>query len=166
MGVNQRALIRMTDAEIATFVQRSRTATLATNGPGGVPHLVAMWYAVVDGEIWFETKAKSQKVQNLRRDDRVTCLIEDGRTYDVLRGVAIEGNAVISMAPEDIQRVGVSVWERYYGPYTPDQQPQIDALMNNRVVVRVVPTRTRSWDHRKLGLPAMPLSGSTAEYLD
>ncbi|HEY0808091.1 MAG TPA: pyridoxamine 5'-phosphate oxidase family protein, partial [Pseudonocardiaceae bacterium] len=57
----------MTDAEIATFVQRSRTTTLGTNGPGGVPHLVAMWYAVVDGEIWFETKAKSQKVQNLRR---------------------------------------------------------------------------------------------------
>ena len=156
----------MTDAEIATFVQRSRTTTLATNGPSGVPHLVAMWYAVVDGEIWFETKAKSQKVQNLRRDDRVTCLIEDGRTYDALRGVAIEGNAVISAEPEDIQRVGISVWERYYGPYTPDQQPQIDALMNKRVVVRVVPTRTRSWDHRKLGLPAMPLSGSTAEYLD
>jgi PPOX class probable F420-dependent enzyme len=156
----------MTDAEIATFVQRSRTTTLATNGPGGVPHLVAMWYAVVDGEIWFETKAKSQKVQNLRRDDRVTCLIEDGRTYDALRGVAIEGNAIISAEPEDIQRVGISVWERYYGPYTADQQPQIDALMNKRVVVRVVPTRTRSWDHRKLGLPAMPLSGSTAEYLD
>ncbi|HEX9334411.1 MAG TPA: pyridoxamine 5'-phosphate oxidase family protein, partial [Pseudonocardiaceae bacterium] len=128
--------------------------------------LVAMWYAVLDGEIWFETKAKSQKVQNLRRDDRVTCLIEDGRTYDVLRGVAVEGNAVISADPEDILRVGISVWERYYGPYTPDQRPMVDAMMNKRVVVRVVPTRTRSWDHRKLGLPAMPLGGSTAQHLD
>ncbi len=36
----------------------------------GMPHLVAMWYAVLDGEIWFETKAKSQKVVNLRRDNR------------------------------------------------------------------------------------------------
>ena len=165
MGVNQRAQIRMTDAEIAEFVERSRTTTLATNGPAGRPHLVAMWYAVLDGEIWFETKAKSQKVQNLRRDDRVTCLIEDGRTYDVLRGVAVEGNAVISADPEDILRVGISVWERYYGPYTPDQRPMVDAMMNKRVVVRVVPTRTRSWDHRKLGLPAMPLSGTTAEFV-
>lgn len=162
MGVNQRAQVRMSDAEIAAFVERSRTATLATNGPTGVPHLVAMWYAVLDGEIWFETKVKSQKVQNLRRDDRVTCLIEDGMTYDVLRGVSIEGTATISTDPDDILRVGVSVWERYYGPYTDDQRPMVDALMNKRVVVRVVPTRTRSWDHRKLGLPAMPLSGSTA----
>ena len=166
MGVNQRAQIRMTEAEIAEFVERSRTATLATNGPSGLPHLVAMWYAVIDGEIWFETKAKSQKVQNLRRDDRVTCMIEDGRTYDVLRGVAVEGRAVISDDPEDILRVGISVWERYYGPYTADQRPMVDAMMNKRVVVRIVPARTRSWDHRKLGLPAMPLSGSTAEYLE
>jgi len=166
MGVNQRAQIRMSEAEVAEFVERSRTATLATNGPSGLPHLVAMWYAVIDGEIWFETKAKSQKVQNIKRDDRVTCMIEDGRTYDVLRGVAVEGRAVISDDPEDILRVGISVWERYYGPYTDDQRPMVDALMNKRVVVRIVPSRARSWDHRKLGLPAMPIGGSTAEFLD
>jgi PPOX class probable F420-dependent enzyme len=166
VGVNQRAQIRMTDAEIAAFVERSRTTTLATNGPTGTPHLVAMWYAVLDGEIWFETKAKSQKVQNLRRDDRVTCLIEDGQTYDVLRGVAIEGNAVISDNPDDLLRVGISVWERYYGPYTDEQKPLVDQLMNKRVVVRVRPNRVRSWDHRKLGLASMPPSGATAEFLD
>jgi hypothetical protein len=31
--------------------------------------------------------------------------------------------------------------------------------------VRVVPSRMRSWDHRKLGMPAMPVGGSTAAYL-
>jgi PPOX class probable F420-dependent enzyme len=166
VGVNQRAQIKMTEAEIAEFVARSRTATLATNGPQGTPHLVAMWYAVLDGEIWFETKAKSQKVRNLRRDDRVTCLIEDGLTYDVLRGVSIEGTATISDDPEDALRVGIGVWERYFGPYSPDQRPMVEAMMNNRVVVRVVPRRLRSWDHRKLGLEPMPLTGSTAPRLN
>jgi len=28
-----------------------------------------------------------------------------------------------------------------------------------------VPSRLRSWDHRKLGMPAMPIGGSTAQYL-
>jgi hypothetical protein len=28
--------------------------------------------------------------------------------------------------------------------------------------VRIVARRARSWDHRKLGLPAMPVGGSTA----
>jgi PPOX class probable F420-dependent enzyme len=165
MGVNQRAQIRMTADEIAEFVERSRTATLATVGPNGTPHLVAMWYAVLDGEIWFETKAKSQKAVNLRRNDRVTCLIEDGHTYDVLRGVSIEGRAVISDAHDDIMRVGISVWERYTGPYTEELRPAVEQMMHKRVTVRVVPDRIRSWDHRKLGLPPLPLAGSTAEFL-
>jgi hypothetical protein len=37
--------------------------------------------------------------------------------------------------------------------------------MNNRIAVRVRPDRLRSWDHRKLGLADMPVTGSTAEYL-
>src|SRR4051794_23222335 len=106
MGVNQRERIRMTADEIAQFIERSRTATIATIGPEGTPHLIAMWYAVLDGQIWFETKAKSQKIRNLRRDDRITCLIEDGHTYDRLRGVSLEGRGVISEDPEEIWRVG------------------------------------------------------------
>ncbi|MGV9481056.1 pyridoxamine 5'-phosphate oxidase family protein, partial [Gordonia aichiensis] len=110
MGTNQRQQIVMSDAEIAAFVDRSRTATLATYGADGGIHLVAMWYGVIDGEIWFETKAKSQKAVNLGRDARCSVLIEDGDTYDTLRGVAFEGLAEIYNDPDNCHRVGVSVW--------------------------------------------------------
>jgi PPOX class probable F420-dependent enzyme len=165
VGTNQRASIVMTEAEIAEFLTNSRTATMGTIGLSGLPHLVAMWYAVVDGQLWFETKAKSQKAVNLRRDDRITVLVEDGHTYDQLRGVSLEGRGILLDDPDTALKVGISVWERYYGPYTDDQRPSVEALMNKRVVVRVDVERTRSWDHRKLGLPAMPVAGSTAEHL-
>ncbi|MCU1469753.1 MAG: F420-dependent protein [Glaciihabitans sp.] len=152
----------MSDAEIADFVATSRAGTLATVGGDGQPHLTAMWYGVVDGEIWFETKAKSQKAVNLRRDPRITFLLEDGLTYDTLRGVSFEGTAEIVEDPEAVFRVGVSVWERYTGPYTEEQRPAVEMMMNGRIAVRLVAKRVRSWDHRKLGLPAMPLAGSTA----
>ncbi|WP_174183960.1 pyridoxamine 5'-phosphate oxidase family protein [Nocardia barduliensis] len=166
MGVNQRAQIVMSDTEIIEFLQRSRIATLATIGPNGTPHLTAMWYALIDGEIWFETKAKSQKAVNLRRDPRVTCMVEAGQTYDQLRGVSIEGRAEIIEDAEKLFAVGVSVWERYNGPYSEQVRPMVEAMLHKRVAVRVVPERLRSWDHRKLGLPAMPLAGSTAQPLD
>ena len=163
MGTNQRNQIVMTDAEIAEFVARSRTGTMATIGPDGQPHLVAMWYGVLDGEIWVETKAKSQKAVNLRRDPRVSFLIEDGMTYDSLRGVSFEGVAEIVEDPDTIFKVGVSVWERYNGPYTDDLKPAVDMMLNKRIGIRLRPSRTRSWDHRKLGMPAMPIAGSTAQ---
>jgi PPOX class probable F420-dependent enzyme len=165
MGTNERSKIAMTDEEVATYLERSRTATMATNGPTGTPHVVAMWYALIDGQIWFETKAASQKAQNLRRDDRITCMVEDGLTYDVLRGVSIEGRATIVEDPDLLWQVGVSVWERYSGPYTDEMKPFVEFMLNKRVAVRVDAERVRSWDHRKLGMEPMALGGSTAEFI-
>jgi PPOX class probable F420-dependent enzyme len=165
MGVNQRQQIVMSDDEIAQFLTEQRVATLATIAPSGQPHLVAMWYAVIDGVVWFETKAKSQKAVNLRRDNRVTVMVETGHTYDTLRGVALEGHATIVDDPDALWAVGVSVWERYTGPYTEEARPMVELMLAKRVAVRVDVTRIRSWDHRKLGLPALPLGGSTAAHL-
>jgi PPOX class probable F420-dependent enzyme len=162
MGTNQRSQITMSDEEVAAFVERSRTATMATVGPTGMPHLVAMWYAVIDGQIWFETKSASQKAQNLRRDDRLTCMIEDGLTYDTLRGVSLEGRGVIVEEPQALWDIGINVWERYTGPYREDAKPMIEAMLRKRVAVRLDVERVRSWDHRKLGMPAMPVGGTTA----
>lgn len=162
MGTNQRQQIVMTDNEIADFVARSRTATLATSGPDGSIHLVAMWYGVVDDAIWFETKAKSQKAVNLRRNPRCSVLIEDGDTYGTLRGVAFEGTGEILEDADTCLRVGISVWERYTAPYTEEARPLVEQMMNKRVAIRLVPERVRSWDHRKLGLPDMPVAGNTA----
>jgi PPOX class probable F420-dependent enzyme len=171
MGINQRAAVAMTDDEVSAFVVRSRTATLATRGPDGVPHLVAMWFGWFDGSLWFETKAKSQKAVNLRRDPTVVVMIEAGDTYDQLRGVSIEGTAHLVEDPgpfdpkDEYWAAAVNVYERYHGPYSEEARPLVELMMNKRIVVRVEPVRVRSWDHRKLGLPAMPLGGTTAAHL-
>jgi len=166
MGTNERSRITMAEDEVTAYIERSRTCTMATIGPSGQPHLVAMWYAVVDGQVWFETKAKSQKVANLRRDDRITVSIEDGLTYDTLRGVALEGRATVVEDPDALWAVGVSVWERYNGPYSEEVKPFVEFMLNKRVAVRVDIERVRSWDHRKLGMDPTPVGGSTAEFLE
>ena len=116
----------MSDEEIVEFIERSRTATMATVLPDGRPHLVAMWYAVVDGEIWFETKAKSQKAVNLRRDPTDH---GDDRGRPELRhparGVDRRAAEIVD-DPETNLRVGISVWERYTGPYTDEMRPFVD----------------------------------------
>jgi len=166
MGINQRSQVAMTAEEIAEFIPSKRTASLVTIGPTGHPHAVAMWFAVIDGVIWFETKAKAQKTVNIRRDPRATVLVEDGHTYDSLRGVSLEGHCVIVDDPEALWAVGVSVWERYNGPYTDEVKPLVELMLHNRVAVRFDVRRTRSWDHRKLGLDPIPLGGTTAPAID
>ncbi|MDP1820305.1 MAG: PPOX class F420-dependent oxidoreductase [Acidimicrobiales bacterium] len=166
MGTNQRSQITMDDAEVAQFLEEQRVATIATIGPTGHPHLVAMWYAVVDGDMWFETKGKSQKVVNLRRDPRISALVEAGHTYDTLRGVELEGSAEIVEDPDALWAVGVSVWERYNGPYSEEVKPLVEFMLTKRVAVRIRAERSRTWDHRRLGMPAQALGGTTAAFLD
>ncbi|MHB1923724.1 MAG: pyridoxamine 5'-phosphate oxidase family protein, partial [Acidimicrobiales bacterium] len=115
-GVNQRHLIRMTPEEIDDFLAGRRVASLCSINHDGTIHAVAMWYGFLEGAMAFETKAKSQKVQNLRRNPTITCMVEDGDTYDQLRGVELVGRAEIVDDPERLWALGVSVWERYNGP--------------------------------------------------
>lgn len=150
MGENARGLITMTNEEIERFIDEQRTATVATIGPTGIPHLVAMWYAVLDGDIWIETKSKSQKAINLRRDDRISLLIEAGEAYEELRGVSIEGRGITSTDADELWRVGVDVFERHIGPYDEDRRAQVEAMLRNRIAVRIDIERIRSWDHGKL----------------
>jgi PPOX class probable F420-dependent enzyme len=151
MGVNQRANIKMTDEEIDAFLNEQRTMSMATIGPDGGIHLVAMWYGFVDGVIGFETKAKSQKVKNLRRDKRLTVLVEDGVKYEELRGVELAGWGEVIEDPEQLFRLGISVFERYQGPYTEEMKPFVEVMLNKRVLVKLHTDRVVSWDHRKLG---------------
>ena len=154
-GVNQRALIKMSDEEVDAFLHGRRSMTMSTISPDGSIHSVAMWYGFLEGAVAFETKTKSQKVRNLRRDPRLTCLVEDGETYDELRGVSLVGTGEIVDDPARMWELGVSVFERYNAPYTEELKPFVEAMLNKRVVVKLHVDKIVTWDHRKLGLPAM-----------
>jgi PPOX class probable F420-dependent enzyme len=150
MGANERARIRMTDEEVEEFLREPHNMSVATLGPDGRIHLVAMWYGFLDGDVAFETKAKSQKVQNLRRDDRITCLVEEGGAYNELRGVELVGRAEIVEDRDRLWKIGVSVFERHFGPVTSETEPAVEAMLHKRVGVRVQVERVVSWDHGKL----------------
>ena len=149
--MSRRDLIRMNDEEIQAFLQEQRLVQIATIDHDGWPHLIAMWYVLIDGQIAFWTYAKSQKVVNLRRDARLTCLIETGERYDELRGVQVKGRAIISDDHEIVQRIGEAIWERFTGPLNENTRRMVEAQAAKRVAVFMEPVGIVSWDHKKLG---------------
>jgi PPOX class probable F420-dependent enzyme len=150
MGVNRRSEIKMSAQEVDDFLRQERTTTMCSMHPDGSIHAVAMWYAFLDGVLAVETKKKSQKVQNLRRDPRLTFLVEAGERYEELRGVEMVGQARLIEDPDAIWTFAVSMWERYNGPYTEQLRPAVEAMMNNRLVVTLDVSKVVTWDHRKM----------------
>jgi PPOX class probable F420-dependent enzyme len=148
--MSRRDLIKMTDAEVEDYLSGRHTMNVASFNHDGTIHLVAMWYAVVDGDPVFWTFGKSQKIRNLERDPRITLLVETGEEYAELMGVEMVGRASVISDRDAINAIGEAVYVRYFGEIDDDVRPFVHATGAKRLGVRIAVDKVVSWDHRKL----------------
>lgn len=147
---NRRVEIALTSDEQRAMLAGARTAILTTIGPDGVPDPTAMWFVVDhDGGIAMRTYAKSQKVRNIERDPRVAVLIEDGESYDALRGLQLTGRIELSRDIDDVLDVVDGLARKYSGVDGIDRDAMTD-YASKQVVMRLHVDRVVSWDHGKL----------------
>ena len=144
---SRRDQITMTGDELRSFLDEQRVVTCATIGPNGRPHLMPLWYVVDGDDLIGWTYAKSQKAKNLERDPRATLQIEAGVQYEELRGAMMECD--VELARENVEAFGTALFARY-APGV-DVSEMIAQQAPKRVGLRFTPTRTVTWDHRKLG---------------
>ena len=141
----------MSDEEVRAFLDEKMVMQCATNGPRGLPHMVALWFVADGGELRGWTYAKSQKARNLERDPRATLGLEEGVQYHELRGVMFECDVRIERDPAAVEGYGLELFERYAGELNDDVRAMVAKQAQKRVGLTFLPTRTVSWDHRKLG---------------
>jgi nitroimidazol reductase NimA-like FMN-containing flavoprotein (pyridoxamine 5'-phosphate oxidase superfamily) len=164
--VGRREQIRMSDCEVAAFLEHERTVTCATIGPRGWPHLMPLWYVLREPSgapsavrVWSWTYAASQKVKNLEREPRATLQVEAGESYEELRGVMLESEVVVHRDTETVAALGQEIFRRYASPRgqppAPRLAPEVEAMVPaqaaKRVALEFVERRRATWDHRKLG---------------
>jgi PPOX class probable F420-dependent enzyme len=141
----------MSADEVAAFLAAPRTLNIATVGADGAIHIVAMWYTMHGECPVFTTYGRSQKVVNLRRDPRLTGLVESGHQYDELRGVEIIGTARIVDDPAEVLDVVRELSVKYSGRSLAHDAEKAAA---RRVAIILEPKRVISWDHSKLATVA------------
>jgi PPOX class probable F420-dependent enzyme len=144
---HERTAIGMGADEVQEYLGRGRIMTVASFSADGTVHLVPMWYALVDGAPVMWTNGRSQKIVNLRRDPRVTALVESGEEYIDLAGVQLVGRAELIEGQEPVLEIGRLVAQRYALPAT---EEILQYQATKRVGIRIVTDRVTSWDHQKL----------------
>jgi nitroimidazol reductase NimA-like FMN-containing flavoprotein (pyridoxamine 5'-phosphate oxidase superfamily) len=154
--MSRRGLIQMSDAEVREFLDASKTIILISNGVGGFPHPMPMWFGLdPDGSVRMTTFRASQKVKNLQRDPRVSLLAESGEQYAELMGVVIYGRAQIIDDLDVVTQTLVAVTTRGQPALDPAAREGMKKVVAKtaakRVCILVEPERIVSWDHRKLG---------------
>ena len=148
-----REAVKLTEDETRGLLEDNLKVQVATIGPDGAPHLSTLFYVLDDeGRIAFWTYGRSQKILNLRRDPRISALVEDGTDYFELRGVSINGTAELVEDYDDIVALGGKVARAMVGGADLGEfgDDIVKKQARKRVGVIVVPDKVASWDHRKM----------------
>ncbi|MDN5894185.1 MAG: pyridoxamine 5'-phosphate oxidase family protein [Nocardioides sp.] len=154
-----RDAVRMDEAELEDFLRANTKVQVATIQRDGAAHLTTLFYDLLESNrIAFWTYGRSQKIRNLERDPRITCLVEDGTDYFELRGASIKGTAEIVRDQDRLLEIGTAVAMRMVGVKRSDELGEIGIgevrrQAQKRVAVIVTPDRISTWDHRKMSGP-------------
>lgn len=150
--MNKRDAIQLSDDEREAYLATAPTIILITVGGDGYPHAVPMWFlADDDGLVSMTTYGRSQKVVNIRRNPRVALLVESGVRYDELKGVLVRGQAEVLEDEALCLQVLKGIHTKHVGALASGIEEGMRAQARKRVVLKVIPERVASWDHRKLG---------------
>ena len=154
-------VIAMSAGELTSFLGEQRTCRFATSGPDG-PHVAPVWF-VWDGQaLWVYSLTRSQRWANLARDPRVAVVVDEGHHYHELRGVEIEGEAVVVGPVPRTGEEGENYPElaeperrmaaKYFGHASLAADGGGSEMTHDgrHAWLRITPRKMVSWDFRKL----------------
>lgn len=154
--------LALDDAQLDELMTSSWNLRIATLGADGRINLTPLWFGWADGRVY--AYCRGQKVVNLRRDPRVTVLVDRNERFPELQGVMFQGVARVleDVAAEaddpHLDAVRAQMGVKYAGghgepaPAPGGEPPRFAASARGRhwrwVVVE--PTHVVTWDNTKL----------------
>ena len=104
----------MTTEEALDFLSTgTRTAKVAWVASDGRPHVAPIWFVVEDGDILFATSAEAGKSRAMRRDARVSLVVDvEEPPYAFVK---VDGTVEFTEDLDEVLRVATLVGGRYMG---------------------------------------------------
>jgi PPOX class probable F420-dependent enzyme len=139
----------MTDEERDAFLAETRTCRVASLGRDGAPHVTPLWFAWDGSSLWLTSIVKSQRWTDIRRDNRVSVIVDAGVEFTELHGVELRGVAeVVGEVPRTGEPVPALVTpERIFADKYAGGQMHHDG---RHAWLRLTPEKIVSWDFRKV----------------
>ena len=129
----------MTPDEIHAFLRHgTRTAKLATSGPGEQPHVMPVWFVLDGEEMVFTTWGDSVKGRNLRRNPRAAIVVDEEVAPYAF--VHIRGHVTLSEDLEELLRFATAIGGRYMGADRAEEFGRRNAVPGE-LLVRLRPER-------------------------
>jgi len=126
------------DTKVEAFLKGKYFGKLATTMKDGSPHVTPIWYMLDDGKLFVNTTTDRVKYFNIKRDDRVCFLVDDGYPYTIIFGKA--RIAKERDANKDIETMAI----RYTGEEAGKKAARERYWKQERASIEIIPERVVS----------------------
>ncbi|MGH8984664.1 MAG: pyridoxamine 5'-phosphate oxidase family protein [Acidimicrobiia bacterium] len=149
--------MRLSTDEAWEVLAHAHTGILTSLRKDGSPISLPVWFVVLDGKIYVSGQAHTRKFARIRRDTRVSFLVESGEPWVELVGVHVTGRATIVEDAELSERAAAALHEKY-ARYRMPRAEMPDATRTHYettvATIEIVPNdRILSWDNARLFAP-------------
>jgi PPOX class probable F420-dependent enzyme len=128
----------LTDEVVAFLTSGTRTGLLGYLASDGRPLVAPVWFIVDNGDLVFNTDAKTAKGRALKRDPRITICVDD--PHPPFSFVQVQGTARISEDPQQLLDTATRIGGRYMGMDRAEEFGRRNGVAGE-LVVRVTPTK-------------------------
>lgn len=123
------------DSKAEEFLGGKHFAKVATVKKDGSPHVTPIWYMYEDGRLYINTTTDRVKYYNIRRDPRVSLLVDDGYPYVIVEG---KGRIANERDPKkDIETLAI----RYTGEEAGRKSARERFWKMDRITIEIVPEK-------------------------
>ena len=130
------------DREVQQALEGPSTVVLATINPDGSPLATPMWYVHDANGIGMVSVDGLQKVHNLKRDPRVSMVVETNAASG-LQCIIVQGTVEFLDSAADRGALGASFVKKYGESI--EKRWGGSAVPNDRVLFRIDPRRVKLW---------------------
>jgi PPOX class probable F420-dependent enzyme len=123
------------DSKVEAFLKGKYFGKMATVKKDGSPHVTPIWYMLEGGKLFVNTTTDRVKYRNIKREPRVSFLVDDGYPY-----VMIQGRARIATerdANKDIEALAI----RYTGEEKGRKAARERYWKQPRVSIEIIPVK-------------------------
>ena len=148
--------VRLSPDEVWVVVEASHTGIFTSLRRDGMPVALPIWFVVLERRVYVSGPATAKRVARVRREPRVSFLVESGQRWAELRAVHLTGEARVVTESDLLARVAAAL-DAKYAPFRTQRAAMPAATRAHYEValatIEITPDEhILSWDNARLGL--------------
>lgn len=150
--------LRLSPDEAWAFLEKGHTGILTSLRRDGWPISLPVWYVALERRIYVSGPARTKKFGRMKRDPRVSFLVETGLEWKKLSAVHLTGRARFVEDRAELERVQKAT-DAKYAAFRTDRSKMPTATAQHyqqgSTTVCIEPEgKLLSWDNARLGIQA------------